>query len=859
MRPICLTISAWGPYPGEEHIDFQAVSGNGLFLITGATGAGKTTIFDAVSYALYGDLSGDLRGKNSVRSDFAAPDAKTFVELTMEHAGKIYVIRRNPEYERPKKRQSGEGDAPVMTTEKENAVLKLDDGTVLQGSRDVDARMRGILQLDLSQFRQVSMIAQGKFTELITAKADSKMKIFREIFGTQYCDLFQKALKDRAAEAAASVNSLWERMEEDEKALGEEPPADPDAAFRAARADLQEKETAEAAVLKEKETAFLASNTAYEKAAAVQKLFRDAAAVREELRQLQDRDPAVKTVSGQIAAADRAAELQPVFLAWQNAVRTAGETGRKREEAAAAWKNSVAVLQAGKALYGKRKEIEDCFALLEEAAQKEAAFASAEQNRSRIRKKRENAQAGYLQAEQQYREKRARYEEADEKYRSAVVGIAAKLVREGEPCPVCGSLEHPKIAEISEDVPDEKKLARLKEESESARSAMDAAVSENSVLKGSAEQAEQAFKAAEEERRTVQEKLSLLQEEITVFCGSHTREAFRRTVSEYEQQQGRLASEEASLKALTEESAQKEKEAGEAERAFRRAMEEKGFADPESYRKAILTAEQRRKKEQEVRDHEAQKKAKQAVLEQLAAQTEGRTAPDMQVLTADRHTKETEKQSAQTAYTAVRVRKETIETAWRSWRTHHDSWVPQDEKRKRIQRLADLTSGKNAKYLPFEQYVLSGWFDAILCAANLRLIDMTGSRYSLYRKEEVSDARRRDNLEIEVLDAYTGRRRGVQTLSGGELFEVSLALALGMSDIVQSGKGGVRIDALFIDEGFGSLDEEALDEACRTLQNMARKDCMIGIISHVNELADRIPSQIVVTRTAQGSHIAVRT
>jgi exonuclease SbcC len=136
---------------------------------------------------------------------------------------------------------------------------------------------------------------------------------------------------------------------------------------------------------------------------------------------------------------------------------------------------------------------------------------------------------------------------------------------------------------------------------------------------------------------------------------------------------------------------------------------------------------------------------------------------------------------------------------------------------------------------------------------------MTGSRYSLYRKEEVSDARRRDNLEIEVLDAYTGRRRGVQTLSGGELFEVSLALALGMSDIVQSGKGGVRIDALFIDEGFGSLDEEALDEACRTLQNMARKDCMIGIISHVNELADRIPSQIVVTRTAQGSHIAVRT
>jgi len=209
MRPIKLTISGWGPYRDREEIDFAQLSKRGIFLITGQTGAGKTTIFDAVTYALYGDLSGHMRQKTSVRSDFASVSTPTYVELEMEHDGKVYRIRRNPEYQRLGRRKGAK-----LVTEKENAVLSAEDGWILEGNREVNEKIREILKLDLRQFKQISMIAQCEFAQLLHAGSEEKIRIFREIFGTSVYDLFLKKLKERASQQEKTAAGYQQRMEE---------------------------------------------------------------------------------------------------------------------------------------------------------------------------------------------------------------------------------------------------------------------------------------------------------------------------------------------------------------------------------------------------------------------------------------------------------------------------------------------------------------------------------------------------------------------------------------------------------------------------------------------------------------------
>ena len=211
MKPEKLTLSGWGPYKDRVEIDFTGLEGRGLFLIAGATGAGKTTIFDAITYALYGDMSGGMRDKNSVRSDFADEDTPTFVELAMRHGGEEYRIVRNPEYMRPKKKKRGKS---AFTKEKENAVLYLPDGRIIEGSGEVSRKIQEILVLDYRQFKQISMIAQGEFSKLLTASPTEKIRIFREIFSTSVYDGFAKELKERSGELLRRVMECRNKMDE---------------------------------------------------------------------------------------------------------------------------------------------------------------------------------------------------------------------------------------------------------------------------------------------------------------------------------------------------------------------------------------------------------------------------------------------------------------------------------------------------------------------------------------------------------------------------------------------------------------------------------------------------------------------
>jgi exonuclease SbcC len=862
LRPLKLKISAWGPYPGEVCIDFEAVSEHGLFLITGATGAGKTTIFDALTYALYGMLSGDLRDRSTVRSDFAPADTPTFVELTAVHAGRTYVIRRNPYYLRPRKRRRADAEKTEYTPEREDAVMTFEDGSVLQGSREVSEKVGQLLQL--------SMLAQGRFTELITAPASQKTEIFREIFDTEYCDRFAGILKERALKLERELQTVRDTIAGDlhtleEAEAGREPDsvsaADVRGRWKAAAAELG-KEAAEAEALrKEKDTEYLAANAEFTAADTLKKSLDAAARARDQVQALEAMADRFRAKEDRLAEASKAADLQPLFLAMEQASENLQLVCSRRKAAEENLRRTGEALEKGRSVYGQRTQIDSCFDLQETLRGKRQQLEEAAKNRKGLEAALGAAQEKYMAAERAEKCARDRYETADKAYRDAVIGIAARMVQPGRPCPVCGSLEHPDVAQVAEGVPDEEALERYRKESEKARAELNAQFTAASTLRGSLAQAAAAEKAADGAAKEAEAALQSLQEAApaaAAYAAAHEREKFRLAVSAYEKMQGSFAEGEKLLAERRQEEAERSAAADAAQRAFSSAAAEKGFADADAYRKAVLPSGERKQAENEVREYGEKRKAAQAVAAHLAEETKGRTAPDTDALKAKCAEKEAARAAAASRVASAEARGERLALAQKAWAAHEEERVPLEAEYGRVQKLSNITAGLNAKHLSFEQYVLSGYFEEILRAANLRLGSMTASRYTLYRVESVGDARRRDSLEIEVLDAYTGRKRPVRTLSGGEMFQVSLCLALGMSDIVQSGRGGIAIDALFIDEGFGSLDGEALDEACGTLRSMARGDRMIGIISHVAELADRIPSQIVVERTAAGSKVVVR-
>lgn len=871
MKPVELRISGWGPYKELQTIDFTRMEERGLFLITGATGAGKTTIFDAIMYALYGCMSGEVREKGSVRSDFAKPDTPTFVELSMTHKGESYHIYRNPEYLRPRKRKGADGKE--LTKEKEKAILTLPDGSSVEGSSEVTRKIEELLCLDYRQFKQISMIAQGEFTKLLTASSQEKTKIFRQIFDTGLYERIAQLLKERSSAIYKEVSGYRHKMDEDVELYhpleesaeafatlvqGEAYDYEAVLAFlkeEKKRIGKEEKEVlAQYQKLEERTLVLNGKLVEAQKAAELQKsLERET-----ERKQLLDhRKEEMQQKEILLWKADRAGEIRQQELLCEESAKQIDKIKqqiRHLQEETGLREQQILTLQK---LPEYQADFEAACELKEKLSEQEQESEHNIELCKQLEAQLKQLQEVYLKLEQEELLARQTYEETERRYRHNLAGILSAELEDNRPCPVCGSLHHPAPAAVAEEhltkeKVDQAKKAWLQKQEKTMRQH-----GETMAARGKAEQAKEKGGELLKAIGQMQEQMDQLPGEIKELLLKYTRKSFGGELNHLLQLRVERAEKQEQILTLQEE-LQKVQE------LFREREEERdilltkyGFASGEEYQGCLLSKKQIEAGKRELQDYEKNCRANEELLQHLKEQVQELVLADPVKLKEELQEALEEKRAVQQRLSKKQESRNLTERTYSSLKTKLAGLRETMERYSLVKGLDDLANGNNKKRLVFEQYVLISCFEEILYAANLRLQTMSAGRYELRRVRGIVDARSKDNLEMEVLDYYTGKYRSVKTLSGGESFKVSLSLALGMSDVIQAQSGGIRVETMFIDEGFGTLDGESLDQACLVLQGLTESNRLIGLISHVPELSEKIPDQIRIHKTNTGSYAEV--
>ena len=875
MRPDYLVISAWGPYKDREEIDFTKFHGAGLFLITGATGAGKTTVFDAMTYALYGALSGQMREKGSVRSDFAAGETPTFVELTMHHGGKEYRIYRNPEYLRPKKKRGGNSE---MTREKENAILYLPEGGVVEGVREVNAKMQEILVLDYQQFKQISMIAQGEFSRMLTATAREKIGIFREIFGTGMCDKFMQILRSRSGELYQKAMEQRHKLEEDVRLLQ----IRSEGKWQEELGRLTEKENWDleclGQLLREWQQELAEQLTeSGERYLELDRLTQEMAgrltAYREHNRklsqwqetcskweELENRKEENQQREEELKAAKAAASVSAAELTYKACLERREENVQYRQRLAREQEELRQEQAQLRKYHENRATLQKGLELEEELCQLKKEAEQCAQKAGELNKRHGEALEAYLKLEGLRDTDRLAYEEADRSYRRTLIGFIAGQLKEQEPCPVCGSREHPSPAGVTPGAVTEEKLKELRVKLRRSEQILADQQGKTAELRALSQEGKERLERLEAQREKQEkeqnERKEILREKGIELVGLN-RAALGKYLQRFDHMDGLLVSKEQDGRRAEQEGVTLEGTILDTKEAFCLALRGAGFAGEEDYRRALRTPQQCTELERKIREYQEAVAGTLGLKEHLERELQSREHVDETALAEQLASLQEQKEQLRESREHLASLRDGVER----------TVISIDEKQEKLERISreygyvkdldNLASGNNSRRLVFEQYVLMGYFKEVLRAANLRFARMTGGRYEMSCVEEAGDGRSKDSLEIQVMDYYTGKVRSVKTLSGGESFKASLSLALGLSDVIQAASGGIRVEALFVDEGFGALDSESLDQACGALHSLVEQDHMIGIISHVQELRERLDRQIVIEKTNGGSMVKI--
>ena len=915
MKPISLEISAWGPYKKVEQIEFTKLWERGLFLVTGPTGAGKTTVFDAISFAIYGNLSGQMREKTSVRSDFADGDTKTYVRLKMEHKGQIYEIYRNPEYMRPKKRKTG---ADAYTKERENAILTMPDESCIEGAGEVTKKMQEILSLDYRQFKQVSMIAQGEFARLLTETPGEKIKIFRELFGTSVLEQFANNLRTKSNSLYKQVMEYRHRMDEDMKLLQAEDSewkelADSaDRNFEAVFSCLDrlqttykdEKRGADKQfdkLEKEEKKLSVEVTEAIRENQLLEKLEQKEA----QFTEFQLKEPEFREKEKEAALIRKAQLAEPDYIHFKNAAEQL-EKQKSLLERLEKEKKEISQRLENNRFFFENKE---ALSALAEAEEKQESYKKEQKKKNEELKKKqtelEKRKTEYLRSEEEAKESRAQLEKAEEEYRRSAIGIAVKMLKPGNPCPVCGSVEHPNPARTEEVQMDEKLLKELREQYELVNAKMlkvhekalvvqteEAAIlTELEKIEAALSQAEQDVKNAcdaikiqntkdrqfmlnienmhdmKQEKTDGNKKSGKAFENWLILSAEEKSKELEQKIIAYQKEQTLQEEKKETTKHAMAELKELTNKTVELEKSYQQSIANQGLNDE----KTFLDYIERKDEEAELTKQCNRFKEEMKSMADLVSHLQDEVR-DCQKLQKDEHgnkrrkadTKELEDRLHLLAEEKKEISKIRMNAAQKVSEITKTRQALKEKQEKQeqlskeygiVKDLDNLASGNNAKRLVFEQYVLSAYFEQVLEAANIRFDKMTAGRYEMFRSQEVTDGRSKDSLEICVMDYYTGKARPVKTLSGGESFKASLALALGLSDVIGRTNGGIQVETLFIDEGFGALDSESLEQACETLTTLVEKDRLIGIMSHVAELRERFDNQIVIKKTTSGSRI----
>lgn len=924
MKPLKLTMSAFGSYAGKNVIDFTGQQ-QGIFLITGDTGAGKTTIFDAITYALYNQTSGGERNGNMMRSQYARPETETYVELEFLYRGQTYCVRRNPDYKITKTLKNGRIREQKVPHSVE---LTLPDGTVFPEKKNAtDAKIIEILGLTVDQFSQIVMIAQGDFLKLLYTKSDERKMIFSKLFRTDIYWKIQENLRRKSME-------MDERIQENDRAFEQEKsriiplPESEELPLDELVERLRER-------LKDalKEQNLLRANveelnkkiTKYEE---INKLFRSLEKIRQNGKELEARQVESKERRQQIEnalKADKVLVAEQQNLRQQQEVEQSAQAIEKMEEtltnnqemfetlntqlqeveaeqkreAADIQKKMLALEQSFpsyEALQNARSEEqqakkawEDIEKTSEESFhKKEAEIAALKEQQKRQEQAVEKAKENWEQTALGASESAKHYEQMYEAFLKEQAGILAENLSAGCPCPVCGSTVHPNPAKLSDHAVTEleveqakKTRAAAEEKRDLAYAAFEAEKTEKQKLAQAVEKEEADFvlaqtiakqqrKEAEQNYVSLQKIAEQIRERLVYPSLAEAKKqyaAMQKALAAAEQEIERkrqkvsdLAEAMNTLKGqkLAEEENQKtaKKLAVKTEKEYAKLLEKSGFVSEETYHLAILPERSRLKLEREEKEYESQCLRQQSEQKLLEKQVSGKTYTDTTELNEQLKAEKQALKEAEKTYMEQHTAYENDRSVLQNCAVYLEKGKKLESEDQVIKSLSKTANGRlpGSAKIDFETYIQRQYFKQIIHEANKRLLTMSNHQFILKLKEEANTGRKtNEGLDLSVYSLVTDSERDVKTLSGGESFLAALAMALGLSDIVERSAGAIHPDMMFIDEGFGSLDAQSRQQAIEVLVELAGDSRMVGIISHVTELKEQIERKLVVSRTDKGS------
>ena len=856
---------AFGPYAGETVIDFEKLQGRHLFLICGPTGAGKTTILDAMCYALYGKTSGDRTGEK-MRSDYADSSERTEVIFDFMLGDKTYRATRSPAQMVDKKRGSGQTLAAMQAS-----LSELEDGKEINTLRTgIEEAAGKLIGLNADQFCQVILLPQGDFRKLLVAKADEREAILKQLFKTQRFSEFKDRLKDKldakvrekmekqtredqilSTAGAADEKQLASIVEKAEKSLQE--------AVETTR--KQEKESNEFREVYQKETALMGHFTELDKA-----LKQDAALKNEEGR--------MKEMEASLSLIRSARELAPYFDQLDGITREGRQEAQKLKTAKADMETYTRLnetlekrIQELDAMKEKREEERKTALKMQDLVPKAKLYGAAVQAlknaQNALSRAEEETKRLQASAEAARKARDAQKEKADAVRKSYIDGQAfllAEGLEDGVPCPVCGAIHHPAPARGGDHVAKAEDVERAQKEYERASAAYDRANdakekhSTGAYAKAVSDhaKADAQMKTLEEIPEAYRDPKYLEAESTRLLTDIRKWEQDKETAAAQLRKAGaNLSGSQAACRNAEERREELVRKYRETESVLKEASDKAGFQSldecKEWYKKKDTEESVRKTLEQ----YRADRKSTEGRIKAEEQETAGKERPDMLALNEKSKALQDQLKKASERAAALKERTETLQKAVSDARAIEKELEDLRKEEGLIRGLYDLTSGKKTR-ITLERYVLGTLLDDVANAANLRLLSMSRRRYSLHRMTDESGLGK-GGLSLEVSDSFTGRSRPANTLSGGETFLASLSLALGLADVVQSRQGGVRLDTMFIDEGFGTLDPDSLNSAMNTLIDLQNTGRMVGIISHVPELEERIDARLRVTPAEKGS------
>ena len=924
MKPLKLTMSAFGSYAGKNVIDFTGQQ-QGIFLITGDTGAGKTTIFDAITYALYNQTSGGERNGNMMRSQYAKPETETYVELEFLYRGQTYCVRRNPDYKITKTLKNGKIREQKVPHSVE---LTLPDGTVFPEKKNAtDAKIIEILGLTVDQFSQIVMIAQGDFLKLLYTKSDERKMIFSKLFRTDIYWKIQENLRRKSMEMDERIQENDRAFEQEKSRIiplpeSEELPLDELVErLRERLKDALKEQNLRRANVEELNKKI----TKYEE---INKLFVSLEKIRQtgkelELRQVESKERrqqienALKADKVLVAEQQNLRQQQEVEQSVQ-AIAKMEETlandqemfetlktqlqeveAEQKREAADIQKKMLALEQSFpsyEALQNARSEEQQAKKVWEDLGKtseesfhkKEAGIAALKEQQKRQEQVVEQTKENWEQTALSASESAKHYEHMYEAFLKEQAGILAENLSAGCPCPVCGSTIHPDPAKLSDHAVTEleveqakKTRAAAEEKRDLAYAAFEAEKTEKqklaqavekeeadfvlaqTIAKQQRKEAEQNYVSLQKIAEQIREKLvypSLAEAKKQYAAMQKALEAAEQEIAKKRQKVSELAEAMNTLKGqkLAEEENQKtaKKLAVKTEKEYAKLLEKSGFVSEETYHLAILPERSRSKLEREEKEYESQCLRQQSEQKLLEKQVSGKTYTDTTELNEQLKAEKQALKEAEKTYMELHTAYENDRAVLQNCAVYLEKGKKLESEDQVIKSLSKTANGRlsGSAKIDFETYIQRQYFKQIIHEANKRLLTMSNHQFILKLKEEANTGRKtNEGLDLSVYSLVTDSERDVKTLSGGESFLAALAMALGLSDIVERSAGAIHPDMMFIDEGFGSLDAQSRQQAIEVLAELAGDSRMVGIISHVTELKEQIDRKLVVSRTDKGS------